>query len=92
MRDLKAAVDKGDTAAISEHKEAIELVSCQSDSEAIRMTATRALDFIMARPAPPPEPAPILSFVSGAAALLEAIARHRNEPEAPLPLVAAAGD
>lgn len=93
MRNLKSAVDNGDTEGVSEYREAVELVSCQSDNAAIRMTASRALAYI--RPVQAPEPPPTLAFVSGAAALLEAFTRKPSgppEPEAPLPLVAAAGD
>lgn len=93
---MKAAVDNGDTEAISEHKEALELVSGQSDYAAVRAAANRGLHFILVprsapvECAPVPDP-PMLSFVSGAAALLDAVARNMAAPPEPEATLTAAG-
>lgn len=52
LRNLSAAVDKGDPEKTSEYKEALELVSGQSEFPAIRAATSRGLHFILVvRPA-----------------------------------------
>lgn len=89
-------MDIGDADAIYDHTEALELVIGGCDYPALRAKALLGIQVILATKAAPVEAAPLpdppkLSFVSGAAALLDAIARRKGEPEAALPLAAAAG-
>jgi hypothetical protein len=94
---LITAEDSNDREAVDEWTEAFELFCLLAENESIRKAASRNMHFVLGlRQAPAPEPAPVLSFVSGAAALLDAIARKLAEPEpvfeAVAPLAVAVGD
>lgn len=94
---LITAEDSNDREAVDEWTEAFELFCLLAENESIRKAANRNMHFILGlRQTQAPKPVPVLSFVSGAAALLDAIARNLAAPvpapEAVAPLAVAIGD